>query len=241
MCIKCPLISCRSALLFVLCLAFSSFSLARAADVVYFDRPESAKLFDEAEVKGQFWTLVRYFISEKIDTFCGVASSIMVLNALEVPSPVAKFTYPYNKFDEDNFFTPAALEVQPVHSVAGNGQTLEQLAGVLRTFGLAVEAHHADTLSLDRFRALAVDTLKTKDRYIVVNFSRVKLTQEGSGHFSPLAAYDRKSDRFLLMDVARYKYPPAWVKAQDLWNAMNTDDKDAKAKRGFVIIGRTKR
>jgi len=231
-------------MLCVLCLVFSWPSLTCAADsdkVVYFDQPESAKLFDEAGVKGQFWTLVRYFISEKIDTFCGVASSIMVLNALEVPSPVAKFTYPYNKFDEDNFFTPAALEVQPVHSVAGNGQTLEQLASMLRTFGLTLEVHHADTLSLDQFRTLAVDTLKTKDRYIVVNFLRAKLAQEGGGHFSPLAAYDKKSDRFLLMDVARYKYPPAWVKAEDLWYAINTDDTDAKAKRGFAIISRSKK
>jgi hypothetical protein len=228
----------------MLCLVFSSLSLTCAADsnkVVYFDQRESAKLFDEAEVKGQFWTLVRYFISEKIDTFCGVASSIMVLNALEVPSPVAKFTYPYNKFDEDNFFTSAALEVQRVHSVAGNGQTLEQLADTLRTFGLTLEVHHANTLSLDQFRTLAVNALETKDRYMIVNFSRVTLAQEGGGHFSPLAAYDGKSDRFLLMDVARYKYPPAWVKAEHLWNAMNTDDADAKAKRGFVIIGRTKR
>jgi hypothetical protein len=55
-----------------------------------------------------------------------------------------------------------------------------------------------------------------------------------------LAAYNQKSDRFLMLDVARYKYPPMWVKAEDLWEAMNTDDAGAKAKRGFVIISRAK-
>ena len=40
------------------------------------------------------------------------------------------------------------------------------------------------------------------------------------------------------VDVARYKYPPAWVKAEDLWQAMNTEDADARAKRGFVIVSR---
>ena len=226
----------------VLCVVLSSLDPACAADsdkIVYFDQPESATFLDEAEVKGNFWALVRYYISERIDTYCGIASSVMVLNALEVPSPVARLTYPYNKFDQDNFFTSAVLDVQQVHSIAGNGQTLAQLSSMLRTFGLTVDVHHADTVSPEQFRALAATTLKTTDHYVVVNFSRTVLGQEGRGHFSPLAAYDEKSDRFLLMDVARYKYPPAWVKAKDLWSAMNTDDADAKAKRGFVIIGRT--
>jgi hypothetical protein len=41
-----------------------------------------------------------------------------------------------------------------------------------------------------------------------------------------------------MLDVARYKYPPAWVKAADLWQAMNTEDSDAQAKRGFVVVSR---
>jgi hypothetical protein len=48
--------------------------------------------------------------------------------------------------------------------------------------------------------------------------------QETGGHISPLAAYDSKSDRFLILDVARYKYPPVWVSASDLFVAMNTTD-----------------
>ncbi|MDF2867348.1 MAG: glutathione gamma-glutamylcysteinyltransferase, partial [Gammaproteobacteria bacterium] len=45
-----------------------------------------------------------------------------------------------------------------------------------------------------------------------------------------------QSDRFLLMDVARFKYPPVWVKTVNLWNSMKTLDKDAGKMRGFVII-----
>jgi hypothetical protein len=36
------------------------------------------------------------------------------------------------------------------------------------------------------------------------------------------------------LDVARYKYPPSWVKTTDLWNAMNTDDSDSGKKRGYL-------
>jgi hypothetical protein len=94
--------------------------------------------------------------------------------------------------------------------------------------------------SADQFRELAATALESKDHYLIVNYSREILGQVGGGHFSPLGAYDRNTDRFLIMDVARYKYPPAWVKATDLWDAMNTDDLDAKAKRGYVVVGRPK-
>ncbi len=226
-----------------LCLVLFLPGLAGAADsgkLVYFDQPESAKLFAQAEVKGQFWTLIRYFISQRIDTFCSVASSVMVLNALEVPSPVSRMTYPYSKFDEETFFTRGVLEKQKVRDIAGDGLHLAELADMLKAFDLTIAVHHADTLSVNDFRQLTVAALKSTDRYVVVNFLRSRITQEGGGHFSPLAAYDAKSDRFLVLDTARYKYPPFWVKAQDLWDAMNTVDANAKAKRGFLIIGRSR-
>jgi hypothetical protein len=56
-------------------------------DVIYFDTGESAALFDGADVKGHFWTICRYFISEKFLTYCGIASSVTVLNSLGVGSP----------------------------------------------------------------------------------------------------------------------------------------------------------
>jgi len=208
--------------------------------IIYFDQSESAQLFQNSQTKTPFWMLSRYFVSEKIDTFCGVASSVMVLNALDVSSPVSAFIYPYRKFDQDNFFNPTVLNIKRADQIGANGLTLEQLGAILKTFGLAVETHHADTVSPQQFRDLAVAALESKDRYVVVNFLRTTLDQIGGGHFSPLAAYHKESDRFLVMDVARYKYPPAWAKAEDLWQAMNTEDTDAQAKRGFVIVSQTK-
>lgn len=59
------------------------------------------------------------------------------------------------------------------------------------------------------------------------------------GHISPLAAYDKVGDQFLILDVSRYKYPPVWVKAADLFAAMNTIDADNSTRtRGYVIVGR---
>ena len=44
------------------------------------------------------------------------------------------------------------------------------------------------------------------------------------GHISPLAAYDADTDRFLILDVSRFKYPPVWVGTAELFTAMNTTD-----------------
>ena len=52
-----------------------------------------------------------------------------------------------------------------------------------------------------------------------------------------LAAYDADTDRFLVLDVSRYKYPPVWVEADDLFAAMNTPDSDNENRtRGFVLV-----
>ena len=61
---------------------------------------------------------------------------------------------------------------------------------------------------------------------MIINYLRMAIGQERGGHISPLAAYDAETDRFLILDVARYKYPPVWVTASDLFDAMNTPDAD---------------
>ncbi|HEY9782333.1 MAG TPA: phytochelatin synthase family protein [Leptolyngbyaceae cyanobacterium] len=50
----------------------------------------------------------------------------------------------------------------------------------------------------------------------------------------------QQSDRFLILDVSRYKYPPIWVKAVDLWQGMNTKDPVSQKTRGFVLVSQKK-
>jgi glutathione gamma-glutamylcysteinyltransferase len=72
------------------------------------------------------------------------------------------------------------------------------------------------------FRA-TVDSLCSNpkaDTFLVVNFCRQKLGQTGSGHFSPIGGYHKELDLVLVLDVARFKYPPFWVPLKDLWAAM---------------------
>ena len=56
----------------------------------------------------------------------------------------------------------------------------------------------------------------SRGHFVIVNYLRKALGEQTGGHISPLAAYDGKADRFLILDVARYKYPPVWVKTADI-------------------------
>ena len=72
---------------------------------------------------------------------------------------------------------------------------------------------------------------------MIVNYLRDAIGQEKGGHISPLAAYDTETDRFLILDVSRYKYPPVWVTTPKLFAALNTTDADNQNRtRGFVLV-----
>jgi len=121
--------------------------------------------------------------------------------------------------------------------LAQQGMTLDELGALLGIHPIEVEVHHAADATLDAFRASARDYLGRERNFVVVNYLRKAIGQESGGHISPLAAYDAETDRFLILDVSRYKYPPVWVGAADLFKAMNTIDKDNQNKtRGYVLI-----
>lgn len=199
--------------------------------------PAGESYFLEAEARAAYFPLADNFVTQKNQAFCGVASSVMVLNALQLPAPAVPEYDPYRTFTQDNVFSAATEAVIPADTIREMGMTLDQLGAFIATQPVAVEVHHAADSSLDAFRATARDYLSKPGHFVVVNYLRKAIGQEKGGHISPLAAYDGRSDRFLILDVARYKYPPVWVTAADLFAAMNTVDSDNQNRtRGYVLI-----
>ncbi|CAI0434531.1 unnamed protein product [Linum tenue] len=64
------------------------------------------------------------------------------------------------------------------------------------------------------------------------------LVQTGTGHFSPIGGYHAGRDMALILDVARFKYPPHWVPLSLLWEAMNAIDVTTGHHRGFILLSR---
>ena len=90
---------------------------------------------------------------------------------------------------------------------------------------------------MDDFRREASENLARPGDYVLVNYQRNVLHQgRAMGHISPVAAYDRATDRFLVLDVAAYRYPPVWVSASELFAAMNTTDSESGRSRGWVLV-----
>ncbi|KAL3943520.1 MAG: hypothetical protein SGBAC_002415 [Bacillariaceae sp.] len=74
------------------------------------------------------------------------------------------------------------------------------------------------------------------EKVLAVSYSRKVLSQTGSGHFSPIAAYDPASDQILILDTARFKYGAHWTKLELLYDAMKPVDKDTGKSRGYALL-----
>ena len=193
--------------------------------------------FAESDAREAYFPLADNFLTQKTQSYCGVASIVMVLNALGLPAPVVTEYAPYRTFTQDNVLSERTDAVLPRETLARQGITLDQLGGILATQPVKAEVHHASNSSVEEFRKLASAYLREPGHFVIVNYLRKAVGEQIGGHISPLAAYDGKADRFLILDVARYKYPPVWVKTADMFAAMNTPDaaNDNKT-RGFVLV-----
>jgi hypothetical protein len=212
-------------------------TLALPDNLTGFSTRDGESYFAESDAREAYFPLSSNFVTQKTQAYCGVASIVMVLNALRVPAPPVPEYAPYRTFTQDNVLNDGTDAVLPRDLLARRGMTLDQIGGILATEPVKAEVHHAADSSAAEFRKLASSYLGEPGHFVIVNYLRRAIGQEAGGHISPLAAYDAKSDRFLILDVARYKYPPVWVKTTDIFDAMNTPDavNDDKT-RGYVLV-----
>ena len=216
-------------------------TLPLPANLTDLNSEQGEKYLLESHALKAYFPISSNFVTQKTQAYCGVASIVMVLNALGAPAPTTPEYMPYHTFTQDNLLNDETDAVLPRDVLARQGMTLDQLGGLVSLHHpVTIEVRHAADGGLDAFRAAARDYLGQKDRYVIVNYLRKALGQEIGGHISPLAAYDSETDRFLILDVARYKYPPVWVKASDLFDAMNTPDPSNGGKtRGYVLLAKS--
>ncbi|MFL5333606.1 MAG: phytochelatin synthase family protein [Geminicoccaceae bacterium] len=195
------------------------------------------------------------FTTQVTQAFCGVASSITVLNASAATKPLTDPYKPYPYFTQCNIFNAMARARLDLDTVSNEGLTLSQATWLINAQqGVHATCWHAGRTngpavplgvpgcgvarSAEQFRHVAREALGRPQRYLLVNFWRATLSDDhqGGGHFSPLAAYNGRADDLLLMDVARYKYPPFWVDTDLLWQAMATTDTSSGRHRGFIVV-----
>lgn len=183
------------------------------------------RLLAEAEGRGAYERLTAHFIAQRNAQFCGVATVVVILNALAAGSAT---------HDQDSVFTPKTERIKRRREVVRTGIGLAQIAGFLTAHGVSAEARLASDSDADSFRATVVPALDDPRRCVGVSYHRPTLGQMGTGHSSPVAAYHRASNRLLVLDVARHRYPPVWVRVDDLFAAMTVAPRGV-ASRGYVV------
>eukprot|EP00252_Welwitschia_mirabilis_P010212 TRINITY_DN23382_c0_g1_i1.p1 TRINITY_DN23382_c0_g1~~TRINITY_DN23382_c0_g1_i1.p1 ORF type:complete len:236 (-),score=38.53 TRINITY_DN23382_c0_g1_i1:32-739(-) len=200
---------------------------------VEFSSREGKDLFREALLNGTmegFFKIISYFQTQSEPAFCGLASLSIVLNALAI-DPGRKWKGPWRWFDE------TMLDCcDPLEKVKVDGITFGKLVCLANCAGAKIEAFRTNQSSLQRFRGSVARCASSEDCHIIVSYHRALLRQTGSGHFSPIGGYHAEKDMVLILDVARFKYPPHWVPLSLLWEAMNTKDEETQHYRGFMMI-----
>ncbi|WP_199296975.1 phytochelatin synthase family protein [Synechococcus sp. FACHB-909] len=211
----------------------------RAAPIPLMEPAGMDLLVASTAARADYGPLAEQFLTQANLAYCGVASAAMVLNSLAVPAPAVPGYGRYRFWTQENVFeVPAGRQVVSAEVVRRQGMTLAELAGLLAAHGVAAEAIHGDQLSLEQFRALLRRNLSQPGDRLLANYDRPALGQAGGGHIAPLAAFHAPSDRVLILDVARYRYPSVWVPVADLWAAIRTLDSTSGRSRGLVTIRR---
>ncbi|KAJ3672150.1 hypothetical protein LUZ60_006871 [Juncus effusus] len=205
---------------------------------IEFASSDGKRLFSEALQNGTmegFFRLVSYFQTQSEPAYCGLASLCVVLNALSI-DPKRKWKGPWRWFDE------SMLDCcEPLDKVKAEGITFNKVACLAHCAGARVEAFRADESNVEEFRKRVVKCASSEDEHLIASYHRSLFKQTGTGHFSPIGGYNANKDMVLILDVARFKYPPHWVPLSLLWDAINTIDEATRLPRGFILISRLPR
>lgn len=202
--------------------------------LVPFSSDEGRRLFREALEQGDmegYFAMAEQFHTQADPAFCGLGSLVVVLNALEI-DPGRLWKGPWRWFSEELLDCCA-----PLDAVREKGLTMDELACLGRCNGAEVDIVRALDADVSAFRAALHEVVRSpRAPVMVAGYSRAKLDQTGDGHFSPVAGYHAERDLVLLLDVARFKYPPHWVPLARLFEAMQTRDPATGRSRGWLTF-----
>ncbi|KNE57502.1 hypothetical protein AMAG_03209 [Allomyces macrogynus ATCC 38327] len=186
---------------------------------------------NEGNVEGYF-RLASQFTTQSEPALCGPSTLCMVLNALGV-DPQRQWKGVWRWYDD------TMLDCcRPMEEIKRTGITLGEFGCLAMCNGLSAKVYRGDRVTKAKFLRDIQRTSATEDEVLCVSFSRSVLSQTGDGHFSPVAGYCRETNMVLILDVARFKYPPYWVSVDLLWDALLPCDSVTQKPRGYVVLSR---
>jgi hypothetical protein len=192
-----------------------------------------------------FWALAPYYVGQRDDVSCSLASLTMLVNAGRRGWALRS---------DEPLITQASLLERVASEVwkqglapGGPGVTLEQLAVLasqsLESFGMKperVEVTHvaeASPTALAQLRAVLRANESSGSDWLLLNFLARTVVGTGDyGHIAPVGAYDAARRRVLVLDPDRQWYEPYWLPDDVALAAMATRDPDSGQPRGYVYV-----
>jgi hypothetical protein len=201
-----------------------------------------ARLF-RSENSSAFFALAPFFQPQLSPVYCGIASAVMVLNALRCPTdsaphdnalpvmvPETNQTIALRAYSQLSFLNESTEAVKPKAVIEHRekdtsgkyrpGLSLMELRDLLRAYRVQVEAHFASESGEQEFRR-DFERAEKRQSFVIIHFRSDLMGGIPRGHISPLAAWDRTSDSVLIMDVASHKGPWYWAPVSQVFQAMS--------------------
>ncbi|DAZ94013.1 TPA: hypothetical protein N0F65_001624 [Lagenidium giganteum] len=205
-------------------------------ECVSFCSPDGRQLFKEAINSPENYMQIYFPLAEQFTTqaepaYCGLATLAMCLNALEI-DPQRIWKGPWRWYSEELFDCCTPLSV-----AKEQGISLSEFKRIAECNSVIAQVTRATKdLTLDDFRDIVKRSCASSNEIAVLNYSRKALNQTGDGHFSPIGGYHPGRDMVLVLDVARFKYPPHWVKLSLAFEAIQRMDESIGLPRGVVVL-----
>lgn len=202
--------------------------------LIAFASPEGRALFREALAAGGmegWFPLAETFHTQSEPPFCALGSLVVVLNALAM-DPGRTWKGPWRWYSEELLDCCDSLA-----TVREKGMSLPRFACLARCNGLAAAVRYGDEASVQQLEADIV-AAASGGPHVIVSFGRSALGQTGDGHYSPIGGWHAGRRLALVMDVARFKYPPFWVPVEQLHAASATLDPATGRARGWIVLDR---
>lgn len=219
------------------------------SNLIGLSSPLGKTLFREALDDGGmecYFPLAEQFVTQSEPSYCSVSSLAMVLNALSFdPKRVWKGAWRWVSEEMLNCESQAVCG-HSLEKIRRDGLNFDEFESLARCHGVRIQSirvchgvdHPCGVEGFEAFKKLVAQTCRADQAksFTVVNYSRKHLNQTGDGHYSPVGGYHRGRDMALILDVARFKYPPYWVKLSDLWDSMALKDQATGQARGYFVI-----
>jgi hypothetical protein len=238
---------------FAFIFVFLSISVAHGATKAPKYGPDAIRLHDDhafiMNAKAlDYWALSPYYVSQQDGGACILASFAMTLNALRADD---KLTV------DDALISQAALlkafssepAIKRFYINKGKSLSLEEMADffVKASDQLihkkmkvdVIYANDQSSATLQKVEKILIENEKSPKNFVEANFLQNEYTgdPEGKvGHVAPVAAYDAKQKRVLILDPDREYYDPYWVSLKTFVRGLNTFDHDTGKNRGIVWI-----